>query len=258
MTNTTAAERMSLGTLARKQIVGLVFLLVVTFGIASMLISTFNWMLDDQRLPLSELVVEGQLHYVHIEDVQTALSSIEHIGTFMSQDVDELQQALNELPWVAYASIRKQWPETVKVYLVEHQALAIWNGMDLLNQQGDIFFADIASLDAEKVKLYGPEGSNHQVVEAWAKIDGLLEPLGLHVSSLVLNDRRAWQVILSSGIRLELGKEALEERVRRFTLLYKKLGNKAEKISHIDLRYDTGAAVGWFPEQDLIQERVND
>jgi len=258
MSNSITLEQTTFGVIVRKQIVGLIFLLLVTLSIVWGLASTFNWMLDDQRLPLSKLVVKGDLHYVKVDDVQSALGSIEHIGTFMSQDVDQLQQALGQLPWVAYVSIRKQWPETIKVYLVEHKALAIWNGMELLNQQGDIFQADVASLNDEKVKLYGPQGSNHQVVEAWREIDAMLLPLGLNVSSLVLNDRRAWQVILSSGIRLELGKEALEERVERFVLLYKKLGSKADKISHIDLRYDTGAAIGWFPEQDLVQERTDD
>ena len=42
--------------------------------------------------------------------------------------------------------------------------------------------------------------------------------LGMSVTSLVLNDRRAWQIILDNGIRLELGKESLEERDRALYL----------------------------------------
>jgi cell division protein FtsQ len=74
----------------------------------------------------------------------------------------------------------------------------------------------------------------------------------------VLNDRRAWQIILDNGIRLELGKESMDERVERFLSLYLELGSQAQRVSYIDLRYDTGASVGWFPEQELEQESTDD
>ncbi|USD64865.1 cell division protein FtsQ/DivIB [Vibrio sp. SCSIO 43136] len=258
MSNAAAAEMPTKTHTNRYKQIGVAFFLAVVIAISWVLGTTLGWMLDDEQLPLSQLVVKGELHYTQPQDVQKALSIIPHVGTFMSQDVDELQNALIALPWVAQVSIRKQWPETVKVFLVEHQPLAVWNGISLLNSHGDVFQGDVADLEREAVKLYGPQGSNHQVVDAWKQIDSMLKPLGLETSSLVLNERRAWQVILSNGIRLELGKEALPERIERFALLYKKLGGKVETISHIDLRYDTGAAVGWFPEQDLAQERAND
>ncbi|GAL13019.1 cell division protein FtsQ [Vibrio astriarenae] len=82
--------------------------------------------------------------------------------------------------------------------------------------------------------------------------------LGLAITSLVLNERRAWQIILDNGMRLELGKESMDERIDRFVSLYYQLGEKAQRVSYIDLRYDTGAAIGWFPEQDIEQEIIND
>ncbi len=237
---------------------GGVFLSAVIMFIGWILFFTLNWMWDEQRLPLSNLVLQGELTHVEPKEVQSAFSSLEHIGTFISQDVDELQDVLLRLPWVARVSIRKQWPDTIKVYLVEHEAQAIWNGISMLNMEGNVFDAEIAELKSEKIKLYGPEGSHKEVLQAWQKIQELLIPIDLTVSSVLLNDRRAWQVILNSGIRLELGKEALIERTMRFVTLYQKLISTSQRISHIDLRYDTGAAIGWFPDQDLVQESVND
>ncbi len=239
-------------------LLGIGFLVVVVLFIGWLMFSTLNWMWDEQRLPLSNLVLQGELTHVEPKEVQSAFSSLEHIGTFISQDVDELQDVLLRLPWVARVSIRKQWPDTIKVYLVEHEAQAIWNGISMLNMEGNVFDAEIAELKSEKIKLYGPEGSHKEVLQAWQKIQELLIPIDLTVSSVLLNDRRAWQVILNSGIRLELGKEALIERTMRFVTLYQKLISTSQRISHIDLRYDTGAAIGWFPDQDLVQESVND
>ncbi|WED21428.1 cell division protein FtsQ/DivIB [Vibrio sp. JC009] len=237
---------------------GCAFLLLVLLSVGTLLYTTVSWMLDTERLPLSKIVLQGELEYISSGDVQHALGSLDNLGTFMSQDVNELQTAITGLPWVARASIRKQWPDIIKVYLVEHKASAIWNGNSLLNETGDVFDADVGQLKEERIKLYGPAGSEHKVLQTWRKVEPLFSQLGLSLTSVVLNDRRAWQMILDNGIRLELGKESLDERLDRFISLYNRLGNKAAKVSYIDLRYDTGAAVGWFPEDDLAQESTDD
>ncbi|MGO2496660.1 MAG: cell division protein FtsQ/DivIB [Vibrio litoralis] len=235
--------------------VGGVFLLLVVIGIGTLIYSTFSWMTDDQRLPLSRLMVEGDLHHVSPKQVQGALAELPRMGTFMTQDVDQLQQALQTLPWVAQISIRKQWPDLVKVYIVEYKALAIWNGNSLLNPEGHIFNGHPEDAPENTVNLYGPEGSSEQVLSVWQKSTQKLKPLGRTITSVVLNDRRAWQLILDNGIRLELGKDAREDRLNRFIKLYNRLGDKVEQISYIDLRYDTGAAIGWIPDDDSAQER---
>ena len=241
----------------KKHAVGGTFFIVVLLFIGFLFYNTLSWMWDDQRLPLSKIVLQGELTYVGAEDVQRAFGQLEHIGTFMSQDINVLQHSLEVLPWISQVSIRKQWPDTVKVFLTEHKVAAIWNGNMLLNEHGDVFNGDIGILKGDRVKLYGPEGTNQSVIEQWRKVSPMFQPLGLTVTSLVLNERRAWQMILDNGIRLELGKESLDERVERFISLYTDLGDKANQVSYIDLRYDTGAAVGWFPEQEL-EENTDD
>lgn len=234
---------------------GGIFLLLVIVGISALIYSTFSWMTDEQRLPLSHLMVEGDLHHISPKDVQTALANVPHMGTFMTQDVDELQTVLKTVPWVAQVSIRKQWPDLVKVYIVEHEASAIWNGNALLNQSGDVFNGRPGDITENMVNLYGPDGSSQQVLDVWKLSSKKLAALGRTITSVVLNDRLAWQIILDNGIRLELGKDARDDRLNRFIKLYSRLGDKAEQVSYIDLRYDTGAAVGWIPDDDSEQER---
>ncbi|MDN3699511.1 cell division protein FtsQ/DivIB [Vibrio cortegadensis] len=244
--------------LVKEHAFGATFLLAVLLLIGSLLYSTLSWMWDDQRLPLSKIVLQGDLSYVTAHDVQRAFAQLEHIGTFMSQDIDALQSSVQAIPWVSQVSIRKQWPDTVKVFLTEYHASAIWNGNELLNESGDVFNGDVGQLKGERVKLYGPDGTSQQVLNIWQENNPRFQNLGLAITSLVLNERRAWQIILDNGIRLELGKESLSERIERFISLYNELGAKAEQVSYIDLRYDTGAAVGWFPKQDLEQESTDD
>ncbi|SHO56713.1 cell division protein FtsQ/DivIB [Vibrio quintilis] len=237
---------------------GCVFLFFVFTVVCVLLYATLSWMWDDNRLPLSKIILQGDLEYVTAQDVQHAFARLEHIGTFMSQDVDELQACVQEIPWVSHASIRKQWPNTIKVFLTEHQVQAIWNGQALIDTHGIVFNGDPGLVHGEYARLYGPEDSGSEVLNMWREYNPLFNKVGLNISSLVLNERRAWQVILDNGIRLELGKESISERIKRFFMLYQYLGQDVDKISYIDLRYDTGAAVGWFPQQDLGQNSTND
>ena len=235
------------------------FLLIVVVLIGGLLYKTITWMSDERSMPLSNFILQGDLAYITEQDVHHQLVQIAPMGTFMTQDVNQLQRAVESLEWVNRASIRKQWPDTIKIYAVEHRAAAIWNGISMLNQAGVVFHADASRLDTPNIaKLYGPDEKNLLVLETYRELQPKFEELGMRIDSLVLNDRLAWQIILENGIRLELGTEALEERLQRFISLYKKMGEKTEQISYIDLRYDTGAAVGWMPEQDAIEESDND
>lgn len=258
--NSVLAEgrKISGSPLVKQHAVGGSFFLVVLLLIGFLLYSTISWMWDEQRLPLSKIVLQGNLQYVSTLDVQRVFARLDHIGTFMSQDIDVLQTSVQSIPWVSHASIRKQWPDTIKVFLTEHQVQAIWNGNALLDDDGIIFDGDIGLVKEEHVKLYGPDGSAPEVLKVWRQYNSQFQAIGRNISSLLLNERRAWQIILDNGIRLELGKESLDERIARFFLLYKQLGNEVDQVSYIDLRYDTGAAVGWISEQELAQENTDD
>lgn len=258
--NSVLAEgrKISGSPLVKQHAVGGSFFLVVVLLIGFLLYSTISWMWDEQRLPLSKIVLQGNLQYVSTLDVQRAFARLDHIGTFMSQDIDVLQTSVQSIPWVSHASIRKQWPDTIKVFLTEHQVQAIWNGNALLDDDGIVFDGDIGLVKEEHVKLYGPDGSALEVLKVWRQYNSQFQAIGRNISSLLLNERRAWQIILDNGIRLELGKESLDERIARFFLLYKQLGNEVDQVSYIDLRYDTGAAVGWISEQELAQENTDD
>jgi len=242
----------------RQHTFGVAFFVIVLLLISTILYSAISWMWDEHRLPLSKLVLQGDLHYVTALDVQSAFSQLDHVGTFMSQDIDVLQKVVQKIPWVEHASIRKQWPNTIKVFLTEHHVVAFWNGNELLDEHGVVFNGDIGLVKGTHVKLYGPSGSESDVLTAWKKYNPEFLKLGLSISSLVLNERRAWQIILNNGIRLELGKDSLDERIARFIALYRYFGDKVDKISYVDLRYDTGAAVGWFQEQTLKQVSTDD
>ncbi|WP_300175389.1 cell division protein FtsQ/DivIB [uncultured Aliivibrio sp.] len=229
----------------RKHLPGALFLSLVVMISLWLVISTISWMTDEDRLPLSHIIIQGQLKHITTDDIREAIDSMDSIGTFMTQDVNKLQDALLSLPWIAQVSVRKQWPETIKVFVVENQPEATWNNRVIVNPDGVVFNAPMSDLLEPKPALFGPETSSKEVLNFWHQLQNQFAPLNITVHSVALTDRLSWQVVLDNGIRLELGRDAREERVDRFVALYKQLESKKNSIDYIDLRYDTGAAVGW-------------
>lgn len=225
---------------------GLAFFLFIIGFIVWLFSAAINWMTDANRLPLSQLVIQGELHYLSTEDVRQAILQLDHMGSFMTQNVNEIQHVLEDLPWVARASVRKQWPETIKVFLVEHQPAAVWNQRYLVNTNGDVFQAPAQQINGQNlVELTGPENSSREMLAALQEMQPRLQFAGFDIATLAFNERRAWRIWLTNGVRLELGREARMERLERFIRLYPELEQQGKAIEYVDMRYDTGAAVGW-------------
>lgn len=237
------------------QWLGLGFLVAVIAFVIWLFSSVINWMSDEQRLPLSHLVVEGQLYQVTPQEVKTAVLNAGSLNSFMLQDVNVIQYAIESLPWVASAAVRKQWPDTLKVHITEHQAAAIWNGKKLLTHDATVFPAnpeDVSSLNL--VSLHGMDETSEEVLQGWKDMQQVLDQIDQHVEALSLNERRSWRIITREGLRLELGREARLERLERFVDIYPQIMAQGKVIDYVDLRYDTGAAIGWKSEHSTDSE----
>lgn len=232
---------------------GLAFFLFVIGFTVWLVSATKDWMTDANRLPLSNLVIQGQLHYLTKDDVRQSILHLHHLGSFMTQDVNSIQASVEALPWVAQAAVRKQWPDTIKVFLVENQPVAEWNGTYLVNRSGVVFKAPVLQVAGLGLtNLIGPKGSSEEVLAGLKEMRPVLKKAGFGIASLSFNERRAWRVVLTNGIRLELGHDARMQRIKRFIEIYPELLKQDKPIDYVDLRYDTGAAVGWKtkPEYD--------
>jgi cell division protein FtsQ len=168
-------------------------------------------------------------------------------GNFLTVDIERLRQSLEKLPWVRNVSIRREFPHRLAVRLEEHQALARWNNAALLNQQGEVFAAK-----SEQVlpSFTGQDGSAAEVTQQYAQFSRQLAALDLQVTRLALSPRHAWQLRLSNGMVLELGREDMQQRLARFVEVYPySLATMQSKVKYVDLRYRNGFAVSGLSKQ---------
>ena len=231
-------------------LVGFVFFLTVILLFVWGYNSLFDWAQNKNDAPVDQVVVHGELDFVdRTELTQRIQQQID--GSFFTIDVAKLQNNLLENPWIYAASIRKEWPSTVHIFVVEQDVFAVWNNDLLLNQFGDVFYADGIEVPSTLPRLYGPEGNEKDVLKGYVKMQHLLDLHEFKISELVLSERYAWQIWLEEGIHLNLGRSDKMTRVQRFVDLYPLLsGYEDKEVGKVDLRYDIGLAVSWLPKNN--------
>ncbi|EOC1287407.1 cell division protein FtsQ [Cronobacter muytjensii] len=234
------------------RLAGIVFLLAVVLTVIFGGWMVLGWMEDAQRLPLSKLVVTGERHYTRNDDIRQSILALGAPGTFMTQDVNIIQNQIERLPWIKQASVRKQWPDELKIHLVEYVPIARWNDQHMIDTDGTAFSVPSDRANKQSLPLlYGPEGSENEVLQGYRAMGQVLAKDKFTLKEAAMTARRSWQVTLSNDIKLNLGRDDTMKRLERFVELYPVLQQQAQtdgkRISYVDLRYDSGAAVGWKP-----------
>nr|WP_275975015.1 cell division protein FtsQ/DivIB [Shewanella gaetbuli] len=223
---------------------GLLFLLSVLATFAWGGIKLHELLNDADALPIEAVAIKGERKFTTDEEIQTALQSLMQ-SSFFNADIVDVQHALEDLPWVYKVSVRREWPAKFKVTLQEQQAVAHWNEEAWLNIHGEVFDALAQAELIDLPKLSGPDDMAEAVLTSFIQLDELLTINGFKLASLRLSPRHAWQAELANGIKIELGREDKMTRIQRFINAYPTLVNSDKTVAKVDLRYDTGFAVGW-------------
>jgi cell division protein FtsQ len=204
------------------------------------------WLLRAAPLPVRIVELRTPLKQAPRAEIEAALAR-HGSGNFFAVSIDELRAALERLPWVRAAAVRRVWPDRLEIAIEEHVALARWGADALVNTHGERF---VASTDGALPLFIGPSGSEAEVTRRYARFARLLTPLGSPLERIALSPRHAWQLRLASGLQLTLGRDAdvAEQRLARFVDAYANAmggaaGGAARIPDAVDLRYPNGFAV---------------
>lgn len=195
--------------------------------------------------PVRSIVIDGPFQRVAAVEVQqAALGALK--GGFVSADLDRVRKAVEALAWVDRARVQRLWPDRIRVEIVEQQAAARWGDDGLLNTRGELFASGVRHPPPELPRLDGPEGMEWQVAQRYLAIQGRLSGLGLRVSALRLDARGAWEIDLSTGVTVRLGRRQVDERMDRFVQFGAQvMAGRAADVRYIDMRYSNGFSIGW-------------
>ena len=201
---------------------------------------------DPQKFPVTSVDVKGNFTYLNRQEVVSEVSAASQQG-FFQLDLDRLIASLEALPWVKTAAVRRYWPDSLSVEIVEQQPFAFWGDNGLVSIEGQAFFPDMTPFrHAKLATLAGPENTAGEMTRVFRQLTDSLASHQLQVAHLKLSKRKAWEVELSNGLLLKLGRDDPLERVQRLMWVYESsVASKERDIEYIDLRYPNGFAVQW-------------
>jgi cell division protein FtsQ len=192
--------------------------------------------------PLREIALTHALGKTTRGEIEAAARA-HSAGNVFAVSPAQVRAALEALPWVRRASVRRVWPDRLEVALEEHAPFARWAAGGLLAVDG----ARVPAESDEALPLFaGPQGSERELVRRYVRFAEIVAPLRLKPVRLVLTERRAWQLALDNGLKIMLGRDAdaAELRLERFVQAYPAtLGAIARRHEHVDLRYPGGFAL---------------
>jgi cell division protein FtsQ len=195
--------------------------------------------------PVRSMVIDGPFQRVAAVEVEEAARASLR-GGFISADLDKLRKSVEALAWVDRARVQRLWPDRVRVEIVEQQAAARWGEDGLLNTRGELFASGVRHVPPELPRLDGPPGTEWQVAQRYLAIQGRLSGLGLQVAGLRLDARGAWELDLSTGVTVRLGRRQVDERMDRFVQFSAPvIAGRAAEIRYVDMRYSNGFSIGW-------------
>ncbi len=222
----------------------LAWLLAVAL-VALPVVAVVNGWIGADRWPLTRLRVHGEFERVDPAQLRAVVLPYAQRG-FFAVRLQDAQDAVEKLPWVERAEVRKRWPDVMEISIVEHRPFARWGKDRLLSEHGRLFPTPKALQALKLPQLGGPDSQVQEVIALYNEARQLFAPLGLSVETLVMDRRGSWTLMLGNGTEVVIGRADARPRLSRFVrMLPLILARQGQPLLRADLRYTNGFALSW-------------
>ncbi len=196
-----------------------------------------------QDVQIRQVQLRGDLRYLDAKTLTRDLS-IRFNGNYLETTLARVISEVESHPWIASASARRVWPDTLLVEITEQRPVAIYNDTQYLGVSGDLFEPP-TPVNVPLPRLYGALSETMQVYSHYEVFSDHLSNFS-KVISVSRGHDMGWQIALHKGINLRLGRVDILGRLARARDVLSRLdGEKLEKLREIDARYENGVALAW-------------
>ncbi len=188
--------------------------------------------------PIRRVAFVGETGRIASADLQAFTRSVQGLAA-SGATLDAVREAARRIPWVRDATVRRRFPDAIEVSFETFTPLARWAEGGLVSTRGEVFVAEHAAF---LPVFKGPGGAAQRMVETYPALAKAIAPLATAIVEVRVSPRGAWQVVLDSGLTLELGREDMAPRIERFVAASPRLPAGALDGKVADLRYSNGFA----------------
>lgn len=218
----------------------------VGFGVAVLAV-LMGWLARLPVFAIQGVTIDGDVSRNSITTIR-ANAAPRLAGNFFTLDLQHAKQAFEAVPWVREAIVRRVWPNRLAVHLEEHHPAAFWGDDKLVNNEGEVFEANLGDVEDDPMPtLNGPDSSSASMLSLYRRLEPVMERIDAHVDTLNLSGRGSWLAELDSGAKVELGRGSEDEvmaRTDRFVrTLPEVVAHYQRPLEYADLRHTDGYAV---------------
>jgi len=164
-------------------------------------------------------------------------------------DVREARVRVAELPWVESATVRKVYPATLEINIVEKKPFALWqqgSQVSVIQENGEV----IAPFNGGRLAALpliigiGADESGPEFVSEVSKVRGLQGRVKAYIR---VADRR-WDLRLDSGVTIKLPEKGVEAALAEASRLDTEYSLFSRDVTAVDLRLSDRMTVALAPD----------
>jgi|GEM_PF-6348679 len=191
---------------------------------------------------ISKIKLAGNFTYVDPVDIET---NLQHLldKEFVNLDLMKVERLLTGHPWIRSTVLRKKWPDTLTVKVIEQVPVAVLTSGGYLNSRAEIFDRK-RKIEVFGLPLIDAEVKNYQaILKVYAAFKQSL-PTDLGIARLSYQHIGNYIMHLTDGSKVVLGRRQLAKRIKNLSRVFKFLqSNELPRPEVIDMRYRNAVAV---------------
>jgi len=197
---------------------------------------------------IDKLKIKGKFRYLNPADIEAAIGT-DALTNFFSIELLDVKRKVEDLPWVAYADVRREWPDTLLVKVDEHIPVMRWKNNRWVTSKGNVIDLPNEIRLPNPIILDANEGDSLLALSTAFRWKKRLAKDQLELRKLKLSASQAWTLTLfhepsEARFDLLLGREKVEQRLTRFQQLFNQQFSQSRvQIERVDARYPDGLAI---------------
>ena len=195
--------------------------------------------------PIASVLVSGEFKFLSKEQI-TALISQNIEKSFVRENLESMRKKLEAEPWVDQVVVRRQWPDTLYVDIVEEKPIARWGAKGFINHRGELVWSAHVNAIAHLPQLHGDDDQATQMMKKYQLLSRLFTAYQLKITELKQNALGVWVLHLDNNWQFIVGRHDVVKKIQRFMQVL--ANNKIERerdIEVVDMRYKNGVAIQW-------------
>lgn len=232
---------------ALKRLTLFVYLLIIP-----LVIFLIQQSLIRSNFPINEIQIKNQ--YEKVDSLQVDLIIQQYLrGNFFGLDLNLTRNVFKKLPWVREVSVRRIWPDKIEISIEEHQVIARWGNVGLVNDKGEFFNA---AYQDDLPYFWGPKNFVSEITQKYFEINKILSKELMQIGTISMSDRLSWEIQTDNNIKIVLGRKDILKKITNFVEHYQTVLTEINnRIEYVDMRYKNGFAIKKLDEKIIQRDK---